>query len=260
MLAGQPLAHTHHRDEVVHGRPPACRAQKFPEAISFNAAFSNSASASSRFNVLFSRSRSFSLLASSAFNPPNWFRHRSYVCSETPNSRQTSATSLPSASSRSAWVSFRTTCSGVCLLLVVIVIKPSCPSHGRQDSYSTRINQQGSRQHCRVPRSRPRLRERDQAVVQNHRTDRLCIVGSWCVDRLLGGRRQRGRSTVQRLPGLVPRHLADNRLPDQSWPRQIRQPRRLSLNEDCQAPLNHHVPIRLRSVPDKRSLTCPVNE
>src|SRR5215217_3688660 len=74
--AGEPLTHTHHIDEMVHGRPPACRAQKFPEAISFNAAFSSSASASSRFNVLFSRSRSFSLLASSAFNPPNWFRHR----------------------------------------------------------------------------------------------------------------------------------------------------------------------------------------
>src|SRR5215217_6143739 len=141
----EPLSHPHHRDEVVHGRAPACRAQKFPEAISFNAAFSSSASASSRFNVLFSRSRSFSLLASSAFNPPNWFRHRSYVCSETPSSRQTPATSLPSASSRSAWVSFRTTCSGVCLLLVVIVIKPSCPTHERQDSHSTRINQQGSR-------------------------------------------------------------------------------------------------------------------
>ena len=62
----------------------------------------------------------------------------------TPSSRQTSATSLPSPSSRSAWVSLRTTCSGVCRFLVVIVIKPSCPTHGRQDSHSTRINQQGS--------------------------------------------------------------------------------------------------------------------
>ena len=74
--AGEPFTYPHHVDEVVHGRPPACRAQKFPEAISFNAAFSSSASASSRFSVAFSRSRSFSLLASSAFNPPNWFRHR----------------------------------------------------------------------------------------------------------------------------------------------------------------------------------------
>jgi len=52
--AGEPLTHTHHPDEVVHGRSPACRAQKFSEAISFNAACSNSASASSRFNVEFS--------------------------------------------------------------------------------------------------------------------------------------------------------------------------------------------------------------
>src|SRR5215211_6006317 len=73
--AGEPFTHPHYGDEVVHGRPPACRAQKFPDAISFNAAFSSSASASSRFRVAFSRSRSFSLLASSAFNPPNWFRH-----------------------------------------------------------------------------------------------------------------------------------------------------------------------------------------
>jgi hypothetical protein len=73
---GEPFTQTHHVDEVVHGRPPACRAQKFPEAISFNAAFSSSASASNRFNVEFSRSRSFSRFASSAFNPPNWFRHR----------------------------------------------------------------------------------------------------------------------------------------------------------------------------------------
>ena len=68
---GEPFTHVHDLREVVHGRPPTCRAQKFPEAISFNAAFSNSASASSRFKVAFSRSRSFSLLASSAFKPPN---------------------------------------------------------------------------------------------------------------------------------------------------------------------------------------------
>ena len=74
--AGEPFTHPHHGDEVVHGRAPACRAQKFPRAISFSAAFSSSASASSRFSVAFSRSRSFSRLASSAFSPPNWFRHR----------------------------------------------------------------------------------------------------------------------------------------------------------------------------------------
>jgi hypothetical protein len=74
--AGESLTHTHHRDEVVHGRPPSCRAQNSPLAISFNAAFSNSASASSRLSVEFSFSSSFNRLASSAFNPPNWLRHR----------------------------------------------------------------------------------------------------------------------------------------------------------------------------------------
>jgi hypothetical protein len=52
------------------------RAQKFPREISLSAAFSSSASASSRLSVAFSRSRSLSRLASSAFIPPNWLRHR----------------------------------------------------------------------------------------------------------------------------------------------------------------------------------------
>jgi hypothetical protein len=69
--AGEPLTHTHHLHEVVHGRPPSCRAQNSPLAISLNAAFSNSASASNRLSVEFSFSSSFSRLASSAFNPPN---------------------------------------------------------------------------------------------------------------------------------------------------------------------------------------------
>jgi hypothetical protein len=74
--AGEPFAHAHHADEVHNGRPPAFRAQKFPRAISFNAAFSSSASASRRLSVAFSRSRSFSRFASSALSPPNWLRHR----------------------------------------------------------------------------------------------------------------------------------------------------------------------------------------
>ena len=69
--AGEPFTDSHHIDEVVDGCSPACRAQKFPEAISFNAAFSSSASASNRFNVAFSFSSSFSFLASSALSPPN---------------------------------------------------------------------------------------------------------------------------------------------------------------------------------------------
>lgn len=49
-----------------------------------------------------------------------------------PSSRHTAATSLPSASSRSAVVSFRTTCSGLCRFLVVMIIKPSCLQRGNQ--------------------------------------------------------------------------------------------------------------------------------
>ena len=41
-----------------------------------SATFSNSASANSRLGVAFSGPRSLSRLASSAFNPPNWLRHR----------------------------------------------------------------------------------------------------------------------------------------------------------------------------------------
>ena len=74
--AGEPLGQTHRGHQVVHGGPASLRAQKFPRAISFNAAFSNSASASSRLSVEFSRSRSFSRFASSAFSPPNWLRQR----------------------------------------------------------------------------------------------------------------------------------------------------------------------------------------
>jgi hypothetical protein len=57
---------------------------------------------------------------------------------------QTSATSLPSPNIRSACASVRTTCSGECLFLVVIVIEPSCPHRGRQDSHLTWTNQPGS--------------------------------------------------------------------------------------------------------------------
>jgi hypothetical protein len=74
--AGEPLTHLHRPHQVVHGRPPALRAQRFPFAISLSAALSSSASASSRLSVAFSRSRSLSRLASSAFIPPNWLRHR----------------------------------------------------------------------------------------------------------------------------------------------------------------------------------------
>jgi len=74
--AGEPFADPQDRHQMVHGCPPSLRAQKFPLAISLSAAFSSSASASSRLSVEFSRSRSLSRLASSAFSPPNWLRHR----------------------------------------------------------------------------------------------------------------------------------------------------------------------------------------
>ena len=48
---------------------------------------------------------------------------------------------------KSAVARLRTTCSGVCLFLVAIVIEPSCPHRGRQDSHSTCstwINEPGS--------------------------------------------------------------------------------------------------------------------
>jgi hypothetical protein len=37
--AAEPLTGTHRVDEVVHDRPPAFQAWKFPLAISFNAGF-----------------------------------------------------------------------------------------------------------------------------------------------------------------------------------------------------------------------------
>jgi hypothetical protein len=69
--ACEPLTHVHARHEVVHCRAPTFRAQEFPRAISFNAAFSSSASASSRLSVEFTRSSSLSRFASSALRPPN---------------------------------------------------------------------------------------------------------------------------------------------------------------------------------------------
>jgi hypothetical protein len=62
--AREPFTDRHRRDEVVHGRAPTFRAQKFPRATSLSAAFSSSASASSRLSVAFSRSNSFNLLTS----------------------------------------------------------------------------------------------------------------------------------------------------------------------------------------------------
>jgi len=67
-------------------------------AGSFNAAFSNSAAARNRFSMSFCFSGPLRRFAWSAVKAPYWFRHRSYVCLLTTSSRQTSATSAPSAS------------------------------------------------------------------------------------------------------------------------------------------------------------------
>lgn len=55
--------------------------------------------------------------------------------------------SLPSPSIRSAVASLRTTCSGLCRFLVVIVIKPSCPHPGRQVPLD--LNQRDGVRPCR---------------------------------------------------------------------------------------------------------------
>jgi hypothetical protein len=71
---------------------------------------------------------------------------------ETCSCRHTSATLLPSPSSRSASASLRTTCSGVCRFLVAMSLS-SLPAHigGHKALTSTRINQKGSGQPDTVP-------------------------------------------------------------------------------------------------------------
>ena len=61
-----------HRDR----RPPAGWAHQFPRATSFKARHSSAWSATIAFKRWFSRSSSLRRLASSAFIPPYWLRHR----------------------------------------------------------------------------------------------------------------------------------------------------------------------------------------
>ncbi len=75
---------------------------------------SNVRSATTRLSRPFSSLSRRSSLASSAFMPPYWLRHRLYVCSLISSSRATSATFLPSAASRSPSRSLRITCSTGC--------------------------------------------------------------------------------------------------------------------------------------------------
>ncbi|OIQ81306.1 hypothetical protein GALL_369220 [mine drainage metagenome] len=109
--------------------PLPARAHHFPRYNSLNGAFSNSASASSRFNITFSRSSSFNRLASSTFIPPYRPRQRCNGDSETRNARHPAATSSPLKDIRSACPSNRTIYSGDFLRFVgiVIVFPPRTP-------------------------------------------------------------------------------------------------------------------------------------
>src|ERR1035437_5688856 len=130
-----------HRDRLA----PAGRAYQFPRAISFNAWFSSTCSATIRLSCWFSRSSSFNRFASLAFIPPYWLRQRGYVCSLIPSSFAASGIVLPSPSSRSASRSLRITCSGVCLRRFIRV--PSSPMIvGARNSHTGRTELRGSGQ------------------------------------------------------------------------------------------------------------------
>jgi Phage integrase family len=73
---GPSLRQTEPGHEHVPGSTSPRRAYQFPFATSRSAWFSSSLSATICLSSRFSRSSSFSRLASSAFMPPNWFRHR----------------------------------------------------------------------------------------------------------------------------------------------------------------------------------------
>ncbi len=153
--AGEPLTHSHHRDEAVDGRSPACRAPRFPDAISSNAAFPRSAPARSRFSVAFSFSSSFSFFASSASQPTELvpppvvglLRHLKLPAdvgdvltfAEQPVGMGDLADHLLRcvSSSLPSWV------------------KPSCPDPARQDSQPTWLDQQWSRHRLSPSNRRP---------------------------------------------------------------------------------------------------------
>ena len=91
---------------------------------------SRACSATSFLSRAFCFSSSLRRLASSAFIPPYWLRHRCQVCSETSRCLHTAARSLPSPSSRSPSRSLRMTCSGVCLRRFAMVVNPLGPIIG----------------------------------------------------------------------------------------------------------------------------------
>jgi len=61
---------------MFHRLAPPLGAEKFPSATSFRIAFSKDRSATTRFNLAFSRSKPFSFFAWSAFRPPYSLRQR----------------------------------------------------------------------------------------------------------------------------------------------------------------------------------------
>src|SRR5438552_3274238 len=99
-------------------------------------------SATMRLSLPFSSFSRRSSLASSAFMPPYWLRQRPKVCSLMPSSLATSATFLPSLSSRSASRSLLTICSGVCFLPFFRV--PSCPRGPWWNPHITWTSSRGS--------------------------------------------------------------------------------------------------------------------
>ena len=113
--ASEPLTHTHHVDEVVRGRPPTCRAQNSPLAISFK--WRSPALVLQPLGVV-------GLEPTELVTPPaiRLLRHLQL----TADVRHV----LTLAHEPVGLGSLRATCSGVCRFLVVIVIKPSCQHVG----------------------------------------------------------------------------------------------------------------------------------
>src|SRR5207245_11114594 len=180
--------------QVIDRLPSARRAQNFPRATSLSISMSSAWSATIRFSRRFSSFSRRSSLASSAFIPPSWLRHRPEVGSLTPSSLATSATLLPSPSIRSASRSLRTICSGVCLL--PFNWGPPGPCGRWWNPHITWTSSRGSGQ----------LNLFALHSASRRRTRRPCA--SAARDRLLGPRRGGPRPALVRLPP-PQRHLLD---------------------------------------------------
>src|SRR5665213_2560338 len=140
-------------------------------------------SATIRFKRWFSFSSSLRCLASLAFIPPYWFRHRCQVDSVISRWRATSSMLLPSPRSLSPSASLRMICSGVCFRFFMAVLS-SFPNDGGLDSHGGWISSGGSGQRdvnvlgievlARDPLNRRRLQGREQEFA----TSTLPIVES----------------------------------------------------------------------------------